>query len=243
MLTERETVTTLSLKPIYLFADSQLLFWRENGFLFLDLVRARIDVKFPRAAYIGASNGDKPEFYALFKEAMESIMIRDCRMISSSYAADDAAFLNNADLILLAGGDVKKGWQILERSGMKEDIIRRYTEGALLIGISAGAVQLGMLGRSEDDIFETLKLVPFIIGTHEEKTAWEELQETIERSSWNVQGTGIPAGGGAVYHQDNSIEAIRQPLSTFFKRDGKAIHSLLMPPKSSHEELASSEIN
>lgn len=233
---------SLSLKPIYLFADSQLLFWKENGYLFLDLVRAKVDATSPRAAYIGASNGDKPEFYDIFREAMQTIMIRDCRMISSAYEADDAAFIKEADIILLAGGDVKKGWQIIEQSGMKEDIIRRYTEGALLIGVSAGAAQLGMIAGSEDGLFETLKLVPFIISAHEEKTGWEGLQQMIERSSWNVQGIGIPAGGGAVYHQDNSVEAIRRPLSTFFIRDGKTLHSLVMPSPA-HEELASSEVN
>jgi peptidase E len=232
----------VSLKPIYLFADSQLLFWKENGYLFLDLVRARVDAKSPKAAYIGASNGDKPEFYAIFEEAMQSIMIRDCRMISSSYGTDDAAFINEADIILLAGGDVEKGWKIIEQSGMKTDIIRRYTEGALLIGISAGAAQLGMLAGSEAGNFETLKLVPFIISAHEEKTGWEGLQRVIERSSWELQGIGIPTGGGAVYHQDNSVEPIRHPLSTFFRRAGETVHSLLMA-SAPHEELASSEVN
>jgi peptidase E len=233
---------SLSLQPIYLFADSQLLFWRQDGFLFLDLVRARIDVKAPRAAYVGASNGDKPEFYAIFKEAMESINIHDCRMISSSYTAADAAFMNQADIILLAGGDARKGWEVFEQSGMKADIIRRYTEGALMIGVSAGAVQLGMLARSDDIVFETLKLVPFIIGAHEEKTGWEELQRMIERSTWNVQGTGIPTGGGAVYHQDNSLEAIRHPLTAFSLRDGKILQSILMP-RSTNEDLTSSQVN
>jgi|SRR6185369_9695078 peptidase E len=232
----------LSLKPIYLFADSQMLFWKDDGLLFLDLIRARVEGPSPRAAYIGASNGDQPEFYDIFKEAMQSIMIRDCRMILSSYGPDDSSFINEADIILLAGGDAKKGWDIFERTGMNKDIIKRYTEGALLIGISAGAVQLGMIGHSADGVFEALKLVPFVIGAHEEKTAWEGLQRIVEQSSLNIEGTGIPTGGGAIYHQDNSLEAIRHPISTFYKRDGKVVPSLVMP-RTSPGELISSEIN
>jgi len=231
-----------SLKPIYLFADSQMLFWKDDGLLFLDLIRARVEGPSPRAAYIGASNGDQPEFYDIFKEAMQSIMIRDCRMILSSYGPDDSSFINEADIILLAGGDAKQGLDIFQRTGMNKDIIKRYGEGALLIGISAGAVQLGMIGHSADGVFEALKLVPFVIGTHEEKTGWEGLQRIVEQSSWNIEGAGIPTGGGAIYHQDNSLEAIRHPISTFYKRDGKAVPSLVMP-RASSDELISSEIN
>jgi hypothetical protein len=47
-------------QPIYLFADSQLLFWKRDGTLFLKTVRDRLARPGLRAAYVGASNGDLP---------------------------------------------------------------------------------------------------------------------------------------------------------------------------------------
>ncbi len=71
------------MQPIYLLADSQLLFWKENGNLFLSSIKALLH-SHPKAAYIGVSNGDAPEFYAIFIAAMDGIDIQDCRMIRSA---------------------------------------------------------------------------------------------------------------------------------------------------------------
>src|ERR1044071_8675821 len=113
------------LQPIYLFADSQLLFWHNKGTLFLDNIKEIILPASPKAAYIGASNGDDPQFYSIFEAAMENIGIRNCRMIPSSFTSTDESFLNEADMIVLAGGDVERGWNIFNQSGLKETIIKR----------------------------------------------------------------------------------------------------------------------
>ena len=59
-----------TIKPIFLLADSQLLFWREEDVPFLERIRKAIEEEQPgkviRAAYVGAANGDAPEFYDLF---------------------------------------------------------------------------------------------------------------------------------------------------------------------------------
>ncbi|HYO91594.1 MAG TPA: Type 1 glutamine amidotransferase-like domain-containing protein [Pyrinomonadaceae bacterium] len=138
-----------SLKPIHLFADSQLLFWRQGTELFLDSLKNLLDNRPSKAAYVGASNGDNPDYYSIFKAAMENIAINDCRMIQSDFTEADAAFVDEADVILLAGGDVREGWDVMSRNGLKEAVLRKYQEGALLIGISAGAVQLGLFGWPE----------------------------------------------------------------------------------------------
>src|SRR5688572_24998840 len=99
-------------EPIFLFADSQLLFWRESGRLLLERV---VGDRMPdqlKAAYIGASNGDNPDFYAIFVSAMEGVGVIDCRMIPSVVSEADVAFLNQADIVLLAGGDVEAGWRV-----------------------------------------------------------------------------------------------------------------------------------
>ena len=225
---------TVTPRPIYLFADSQLFFWKESGNLFVHSIHELIVDPNPKAAYVGASNGDAPEFYEIFRAAMEGIGIRDCRMILSSFSAEDRLFIDRADLILLAGGDVETGWNVFERVGLKEPIISRYYDGAVLVGVSAGAVQLGMYGliESEDSfnrVIDTFKLVPFIIGAHDEKREWVALRRAIELLDGGASGIGIPSGGGLIYHPDGSLEAIRYPAYEFSLRGGAASQSLLFP--------------
>ena len=165
---------------------------------------------------------------------MEALNFRDCRMILSSFSSDDESFVNEADIILLAGGDVEKGWNIFNEVGLKELIIKRYYEGSLLIGVSAGAVQLGLFGLVEvegsfNKLIDTFKLVPFIISAHEERQEWRNLRETIQLLNGAAKGIGIPTGGGLVYYPDKSIEAIRYPLYELSMRDGVVSYSLLTP--------------
>ena len=201
------------LQPIFLLADSQLLFWRESGQLVLErLVKDRTRDRL-KAAYVGASNGDNPDFYAIFVAAMEGISVFDCRMIPSAVSEADIAFINDADIILLAGGDVEVGWRAFLNNGLSEHIVRRYFEGASLIGISAGAVQLGLCGLAADgSLIETFKLIPFIIGAHEESDNWKTTRALLRLSGPGKPAIGLPTGGGAIYHPDQTLEPLRHPL-------------------------------
>lgn len=200
-------------KPVVLLADSQLLFWRDDGQLVLDrIIEDRMRGRL-KAAYVGASNGDQPEFYALFVAAMEGLGIFDCRMIPSTLSEPDIAFINQAEIILLAGGDVEAGWRVFLNNGLSKHIARRYFEGALLIGISAGAVQLGLCGLAADgSLIETFKLVPFIIGAHEESDNWKTTMELLRLSGPGKIAIGLPTGGGAICHPDHTLESLRHPL-------------------------------
>ena len=86
-----------------------------------------------------------------------AIGISGRRMIDSSFGPDDRAFLERAQLIVLAGGDVRLGWNTFEKTGMKDVILGRYAQGAVLVGISAGAVQLGRYGIVETPGLLTLR--------------------------------------------------------------------------------------
>lgn len=208
------------LKPIYLFADSQLLFWRNQGELFLRSILRHLPHQPVQAAYIGASNGDDPQFYSIFESAMQAAGIYQCRMIPSRPTPEDLLFLADADLALLAGGDVARGWNVFSANGVREFIIRKYHEGRLLIGISAGAVQLGLCGFAEDaetpnQLINTFKLVPFIIGAHEEKQHWQSLVRSMHFVGDSTRAIGIPTGGGMIVYPDHRVEAIRHPLIEF----------------------------
>lgn len=203
-----------SLKSIFLLADSQLLF-RQDGQLLLERVVRRQDRM--KAAYIGASNGDNPDFYAIFVAAMEGVGVFDCRMIPAVVSEADRKFLNDADIILLAGGDVELGWRTFLNNGLSHQIVRRYSEGATLIGVSAGAVQLGLGGLAGNgSLIETFKLVPFIIGAHEESDNWKTVTELLRLSEPETRAIGLPTGGGAIYHPDQTVEPLRHPLVEIF---------------------------
>jgi hypothetical protein len=210
-----------SLKPIFLLADSQLLFWREHGQLPIERLERPETRDRLKAAYVGASNGDHPDFYAIFVAAMEGFGVFECRMIPAAVSEADLAFLNDADIILLAGGDVELGWRTFLTNGLNHHILRRYSEGASLIGISAGAVQLGLCGLAGDrSLIETFKLAPFIIGAHEESDNWKTTIELLQLSAADTRAIGLPTGGGAVYHPDHTVEPLRHPLVELSLREG-----------------------
>ena len=117
------------IKPMYLLADSQLLFWKSDSNSLAERVRADLDSSIPKAAYIGASNGDQPEFYSLFQEAMEAMGISNCRSVPSQPSREDVSFIQDADLILLSGGDAERGWLAFEQNGLKELLPRKRFDG------------------------------------------------------------------------------------------------------------------
>jgi cyanophycinase len=226
-------------RPLYLFADSQLLFWKSGGKLLLEGLAAGgaapgAGGTIP-AAYIGASNGDTRQFYSIFEGAMDAVGITERRMIGSAYAADDREFLERAQLIVLAGGDVQRGWNTFETTGMKQEILARHAQGAVLVGVSAGAVQLGRRATAETEASSALELlnvfnlVPAIIDVHDEHREWARLSRTVHMLEGEITGMGIPTGGGLMVHPDGTFEALRRPVDEF-SWDGTQIkHSILLP--------------
>jgi peptidase E len=237
-----------TIKPILLLADSQLLFWRdEEGQPFLHRARTLMEEDHPgkalTAAYLGASNGDAPEFYELFLAAMGEIGIRDCRHVKAKPGPEDVAFLESADLILLAGGDIDRGWQAFQESGVQQKLVERYYAGALLVGISAGAVQLGLKGWNEESqqTFDTLRLVPFVVDAHDEPS-WVRLSQIVPRAGEHTKGVGIPSGGGAVYHPDFSMEPVRHPVVEVTQTEEGGVRQALLFPGESHEAEPAEEV-
>lgn len=234
----------MAIKPIFLLADSQLLFWRdEEGKHFLERVRIALEDDEParelKAAYLGASNGDAREFYDLFAAAMGEIGITDTRMIPSSPTLDDRLYLGRADLILLAGGDIERGWDVFQETGLQQKIVERYYAGALLMGVSAGAVQLGLKGWNEKNrtVFDVFRIVPFVVDVHDEPS-WVRLGQLVPKAGEHARGFGIPSGGGAVYHPDYSVEPVRHPLVEMTQTEEGVRQALLFPGETAEVEPA-----
>jgi len=228
-----ETVPPLA--PLHLFADSQLLFWKRNGKLLLETALSRREGESPRAAYIGASNGDRQEYYEIFAGAMQAAGITDCRKIYSSFNAQDREYLESAQLIVLSGGEVHTGWEVFKKTGMRDVILGRYAQGAVLVGISAGAVQLGRqafieaAGSFPRELLDMFNLVPAIVDVHDERNDWARLSSFIHLLEGSALGLGIASGGGVIAHPDGTLEPLRRPAHEFRFSGVGVTHSLLCP--------------
>ena len=221
------------IKPLYLLADSQLFFGKSDGDSLPERIRQDLDTSNPKAAYIGASNGDQPEFYSLFVAAMEFMGISNSRMVPSQPSREDILFVEDADLILLSGGDVERGWQVFEQNGLKDLVPRRRYDGAVLVGVSAGAIQfgLGVLSNSaQPKQLHMFRFAPFYVGVHDEKTDWWDLRALVNLSQSDTRAIGIAAGGGAIYYPDGTLEPIRKPLIELLKQNTKISENLVAPP-------------
>lgn len=220
---------------LYLLADSQLLFWRRRDKVLLETVRETLTGENPLAVYIGASNGDQKEFYAIFEAAMDVAGFSERRMISSAFNDADRESLERAQLILLAGGDVHLGWSTFEKTGMKDRILARFTAGAVLVGVSAGAVQMGryaIVDKGDSaalELVDMLNLVPAIIDVHNEDQDWTRLSNTVRMLEGSSAGLGIPTGGGIMFHADGAAEPLRRPIHEFSCVGGLVEHTLLFP--------------
>lgn len=233
---QNDNDTKNKVSPIYLFADSQLLFWKTNGELFLKSLLVHISSPTPIAAYIGASNGDQKAYYEIFELAMNGIGINQCGMVSSDYGHDDKKLLETADIIVLAGGDTRRGCQIFKQTGMNTLIHERHKKGVIIIGISAGAMQLGASAVQKNEVasyskLSTLKLVPLIIDTHDEKNNWSRLKSTIELHDTIKTGFGIPLGTGLIYYPDSTLEILRDNVVECVKTDQAFTTNLISPPE------------
>lgn len=221
------------IKPLYLLADSQLLFWKNGGDSLAERIRTDLDSGKLSAAYIGASNGDQPEFYNLFVAAMESMEISDCRLVPSQPSREDILFLENAGLIVLSGGDVEKGWKVFEQNGLKELLPKKRFDGAILMGVSAGAVQLGLgylSNEARPKQLNMFRFAPFYVGAHDEGNDWFDLRALVNLAQSDTRAVGLPAGGGAVYYADGTLEPLRKPLIEIVKEDSKITENLMAPP-------------
>jgi len=223
----------VALKPICMLADSQLLFSKRAPIA--SFIVGNLNCDRPKAAYIGASNGDEPAFYDIFKAAMSSMGLDDTRMIQASFSEPDRRYLENADLILLAGGDVARGWDVLATTGMAETVRSRFEAGSLLFGVSAGSVQLGLRGRKTEQgqttYFETLGLAPFLVDCHDEAGDWEALQDMVACPKFGFTGLGIPFGGGLFYHPDHTVQPFGKPVVEFSRTGEGLSRNLLYPDR------------
>jgi cyanophycinase len=229
-------------QSLYLLADSQPLFWRGGEFL-TGLCQGAGNSQ-PNVAYIGASNGDSPAAHGIFAAAFEPVTAGRTHWVQAQLPAADRRFLESADVIVLAGGDVEAGWNVFTGTGMRELIEQRYRDGAVLIGVSAGAVQFGRYAAVPDAnggsrLLETFGLIDFIVDVHDEKRDWQTLAATIQLLEGSVRGLGIPHGAALIAHADGSFEPVGRAVEEFVVTEGRLRRSMLLAPLPTVQEVAS----
>jgi cyanophycinase-like exopeptidase len=230
------------LQPLYLLADSQPLFWRGGTFL-TDLCQAGGNTK-PNVAYIGASNGDSPEAHGIFEAAFDQVANASTHWVRAGFSGEDRCFLESADVLVLAGGDVEAGWNVFTATGMRELIEKRYRAGAVLVGVSAGAVQFGKYASVPDanggqKLLETFGLIDFIVDVHDEKRDWQALAATIQLLEGTARGLGIPHGAALIAHADGTFEPAGRAVEEFVLTEGRLRRSVLLAELRTADEVAS----
>jgi len=120
-------------------------------------------------------------------------------------------------------------------TGMSEIIMGRYDAGATLIGISAGAMHLGVTGDASavrdrpSPSTGSLVLVRYVVGAHDEGRDWEELTRVIAVSDGRIRGLALPSGSAAIYHADHVLEPVSGTVMEFTAGDGVVTRTLLLP--------------
>lgn len=225
----------LQTKPVLLLSDSQLLFGKHAEQLLKPLFQTQLGKAPITAAYIGAANDDEPAFYDIFEAGMAQCGIQNTCKISKEFTAVERQQLADAQLILLAGGDVAYGWSIITASGMADVLRQRYFEGCLLVGISAGAVHLSFQGWESEDLaklqtFPTLNVAHLLVDCHDEANQWYRLKKHVNQSKTGLSGVGIPFGAGLLVNPDQSMQALVKPIEWYQKtEEGILVHRQMHP--------------
>ena len=182
--------------------------------------------------YLGASNNDLPEFFQIFVAAAKKIGIYDCRHVKANPTSEDVRCVaEDASLILLSGGNPPLGWRCIHSSGLDVALRAAHARGAVLVGISAGAMHIGTHVYSSREwdaeappggvlATPTLGLLPFFFGAHEEENAWRASRAAIASIANECDAAdndtaftpfialGLPFDSGVTVHEDGSVSPI-----------------------------------
>lgn len=168
----------------------------------------------PLVAWIGAASGDSPAWFARVAEVLRrryGADVRHARTVPGpGLDADETRRLvDAAALVYLGGGDVAVLAERLRALGLDAQLRRRRDAGAVLLGVSAGAIGLTPWWvQFPDDHaalphptrFRCAGAVPIAVDVHDEDSDWEELRALLaawarEEPEAQVDAYGIPRGG------------------------------------------------
>jgi hypothetical protein len=179
-------------------------------------------------AWVGAANDDSLPWFDRAASVLRARYGADVRMVRTTVDGDDSLRLvDEAPVIYLPGGDVSRLSERVRALGLDEKIRRRHAAGALVVGVSAGAIGLTRWWVEFPDDGRPPYRIPCVgavdvaVDCHDEESDWEELRALLV--AWEqqepgavVDAYGIPLGGaieiapsGTVTHLGRAPKRLR----------------------------------
>lgn len=216
-------------KPIYLLAGGR---GGSEVSSILNEVFRELDGASRVVAYVGAANGDNPDFF----RRMDAIITsgRDCEVVRTDLCSQHADvskavdIIDSADAIFMSGGDVEAGMQVLNDRNIAPLLLDLYLQGKLFFGVSAGSIMLAREwvrwpnpeDNSTAELFPCVGLANLICDTHGEADGWEELTAALTLSTDGAAGYGITSGTCLKVMPDGSLQAMAGPIARYLRRNG-----------------------
>ena len=198
----------------------------------LQMALKELDKAKPSVAYIGAAHGDSKVFYLFIKHLIVAAGAGKVELVPLAKKNSDIekaqSIIRTADCIFVSGGDVKEGMRVLAEQSVIPLIKKRYEEGALIIGVSAGSIMLAKQwidwpdenDNDSAELFPCMNIAPVLCDTHGEDDKWNELHSLVRLTKEEEIGYGIPSGGALRISPDGAVEAIGLPLFRIEKKKG-----------------------
>jgi cyanophycinase-like exopeptidase len=186
----------------------------------------------PLALYIGAASNDNRQFAAAVSTLLETAGAHRVLWPKLTGRKKERArareALEQADLVFVGGGDVEAGVEVLHDADLVGDLRAAGRRGAVLAGISAGAIMLGERwirwpsAAARDDEAETfacLGLVPCSLDTHGEGDDWSEARSFAAVRARELRKKalvlGVSSGAALVVDADGTLHARGAPVVVF----------------------------
>ena len=218
--------------PIYLLAGGPGA-KRQSPDPILQMALRELGKTKPTVAYIGAAHGDSLMFFLFIKRLITAAGAGTVELVPLVKKKSDIekaqTIIQSADCIFVSGGDVKEGMRVLTERSVIALIKKRYNEGALIIGVSAGSIMLAKQwidwpdenNEASAELFPCMNIAPVLCDTHGEEDEWNELHSLVHLTEGDQIGYGIPSGGAMRISPDGVVEAISMPLFRIEQRGGK----------------------
>jgi cyanophycinase len=195
----------------------------------------------PLVAWIGAANGDQRAWYERVAKVLRErygAEVEMARTVPSPELdlAETRSLVEAATMIYLGGGDVGVLAERVRALGLDEQIRRRHKQGALVVGVSAGAIGLTRywvqfpddnLELVEPTRFACIGAIDVAVDCHDEESDWEELRALLaawakEEPGASVEAYGIPMGGAIEIAPDGAVTHLG-PMPKRLRLDGGRI--------------------
>jgi cyanophycinase-like exopeptidase len=183
----------------------------------------------PLVLYIGAASSDDSGFGARISAVLEAAGAERVlwpKLTGPKKERERAReALAQADLVFVGGGDVEVGVDAFHAADLLGDLRAAARRGAVLAGMSAGAIMLGerwirwpstKAGDDEAETYACLGLVPCSLDTHGEADDWSEARSFAAVRAREVgkeaNVLGVPSGAALVIDVDGALHARGAPV-------------------------------